>query len=196
MGVYGVRNLLAFEPLVDQTIEYLVRRLEEDFVVDDQGDDRQEAGREVCTRQEKKEGDGQVCDLGKWLQMFAFDVMGELTFSRRLGFLESGADVDGIMGAIWACFWKAAPISQIPWVDRLWAKNPILQRFQSVRMNPIVGFGLERIAERKAAMAAAKAGDDGVVDAEGEKEGEGMKSRDFLSRFFEAMEKGGSLPPW
>lgn len=27
----------------------------------------------------------------------AFDVIAELTFSRRLGFLESGADVDGML---------------------------------------------------------------------------------------------------
>ena len=202
VGVYGMSNLLTFEPLVDRTIEYLVGRLEEEFVDDENNDGRQEKGRWGQTKrsltQEEKKGNGQVCDLGKWLQMFAFDVMGELTFSRRLGFLESGADVEGIMGALWAYFWKAAPLTQIPWVDRLWAKNPILQRLQRVRMNPIVGFGLARIAERKAVMAAAaKAGyGDGVVDAKGEKEEGGTKSRDFLSRFLEAMEKDRTLPPW
>lgn len=30
----------------------------------------------------------------------AFDVIGELTFSQPLGFLEKGADIDGIIGAL------------------------------------------------------------------------------------------------
>lgn len=195
-------NLLTFEPLVDTTIEYLGRRLEEEFVDDDNNNElHPKEGAQGFTTQEGRRG-ARVCDLGQWLQMFAFDVMGELTFSRRLGFLASGADVEGIMGNIWAYFWRTAPVTQIPWLDRVWAKNPILQRFQRVRINPIVAFVLARVAERRAVVAAAaaataKAGDDdGVADSKGEKEGERMKSRDFLSRFLEAMEKDGSLPPW
>lgn len=38
-----------------------------------------------------------VCDFGAWLQYYAFDVIGELTFSKRLGFVEGGADVDNII---------------------------------------------------------------------------------------------------
>lgn len=40
-------------------------------------------------------------DLSKWLQMLAFDVMGELTFSHRFGFMESGEDIDGAMSDLW-----------------------------------------------------------------------------------------------
>lgn len=39
-------------------------------------------------------------DLGAWLQYFAFDVVGEITFAQKLGFLEQGKDVDGMMKAI------------------------------------------------------------------------------------------------
>ena len=53
----------------------------------------------------------QVCELDSWLQMFAFDVMGEITFSKRLGFLERGEDVDGIMASIWNNFLYTAPVS-------------------------------------------------------------------------------------
>ena len=42
--------------------------------------------------------------------MFAFDVMGELTFSKRLGFLERAEDVDGIMESIWQYFYKTTPV--------------------------------------------------------------------------------------
>lgn len=33
-------------------------------------------------------------------QYYAFDVVGELTFAKKLGFLEKGADVDNMMAAI------------------------------------------------------------------------------------------------
>lgn len=39
-------------------------------------------------------------DLGTWLQYYAFDVVGELSFALKLGFLEKGKDVDGMIGAI------------------------------------------------------------------------------------------------
>jgi hypothetical protein len=54
---------------------------------------------------------GGICDFGAWLQMFAFDVMGELTFSKPLGFLENGGDRDGVMEKIWNHFSAAAPVS-------------------------------------------------------------------------------------
>lgn len=39
-------------------------------------------------------------DLGAWLQYYAFDVVGEFSFAKKLGFLEKGEDVDGMMEAI------------------------------------------------------------------------------------------------
>ena len=73
---------------------------------------------------------------------------------------------------------------QIPWVDGLWAKNPIFQRLKTVRMSPIAAFGLARIAERSSAP---DSSDDKVSST---------NSRDFLSRFLEAQAKDKSIPPW
>jgi len=39
-------------------------------------------------------------DMGSWFQYYAFDVIGELSFAKKLGFLEKGQDVDGMMEAI------------------------------------------------------------------------------------------------
>lgn len=39
-------------------------------------------------------------DLGQWLQYYAFDVIGELSFAKKLGFLQVGADVDSMMETI------------------------------------------------------------------------------------------------
>lgn len=81
-GIYSMSNLVEFEPYVDTTIEFFCRRLEE----------------------VQATAPGQACDLGTWLQWFAFDVIGEITFSKRLGFLDAGRDVDGIMESIGSFF--------------------------------------------------------------------------------------------
>ena len=86
-GVYSMSNLVSFEPYVDSTIRVFFAELDKRFVQTQN-----------------------VCNLGDWLQMFAFDVMGEITFSRRLGFLESGEDVDDVMRSIWRYFKKASPV--------------------------------------------------------------------------------------
>ncbi|KAL9054230.1 MAG: hypothetical protein Q9162_004263 [Coniocarpon cinnabarinum] len=39
-------------------------------------------------------------DLGAWLQYYAFDVIGEVTFAKKFGFLEEGRDLDGMIAAI------------------------------------------------------------------------------------------------
>jgi hypothetical protein len=39
-------------------------------------------------------------DFGEWLQFYTFDVVGEITFAKKLGFLEKGGDVDGMIQAI------------------------------------------------------------------------------------------------
>ena len=76
-NIYSMSNLVEFEPYVDSTIRVLLRQLEE----------------------VQKDPD-QAVDLGRWLQWFALDVMGEITFSKRLGFLDQGKDVDGIIQRI------------------------------------------------------------------------------------------------
>lgn len=126
---------------------------------------------------------GRVCNLETWLQYFAFDVIGELTFSKRLGFLKRGEDVDGIIHAIETFFNTAAVVTQIPWVDWLWAKNPLLEPFRSKKVNPVVAFALARAAERQS------------QNKEGST-GEELNNKDFLSRFLDAIEKDPSIPPW
>ena len=44
--------------------------------------------------------------------MLGFDFIGELTFSKRLGFLERAGDVDRIMESIWQYFYKTTPVGQ------------------------------------------------------------------------------------
>ena len=75
-GAYSLGQLLKMEPAVDSCIRLFMSRLS-DLV---------------------KQG-GPI-DLGQWLEFYAFDVIGEITFSKKMGFLERGKDVDGMIGSI------------------------------------------------------------------------------------------------
>lgn len=92
--IYSMSNLVEFEPHVDTTICFFLTKLDE-----------------ISAK------DGQTVDLGTWLQWFAFDVMGEITFSKRLGFLDEAKDVDGIMGSIQKVFKYASWVSDIRNLD-------------------------------------------------------------------------------
>jgi hypothetical protein len=43
---------------------------------------------------------GKPVDLGEWLQWYAFDVIGNITFMATFGFLENQADKDGVIDAL------------------------------------------------------------------------------------------------
>lgn len=58
---------------------------------------------------------GQSIDMGKWTQLFAFDIIGEVTFSKSFGFMEAGSD-DGSFAAIETALRSAAWIGQVPWL--------------------------------------------------------------------------------
>lgn len=74
---FAMSNLVSYEPLVDETTRVFLEQTQARF----------------CDS-------GSPCDFARWLQFYAFDVIGQVTFSKRLGFLERNEDVDGIVGAI------------------------------------------------------------------------------------------------
>ena len=53
-------------------------------------------------------------DLGMWLQYYAFDVVGEVTFAQKLGFLDTGGDVDDMMKTIEGILVYASLCGQVP----------------------------------------------------------------------------------
>lgn len=57
---------------------------------------------------------GESCDFARWLQFYAFDVIGEMTYSKRHGFLEENKDVDGIVDYIANLFNYVAPVPLPP----------------------------------------------------------------------------------
>ncbi|CAI7643447.1 unnamed protein product [Penicillium pancosmium] len=74
--VYAMTNLKTYEPLVESTETVLFHKLE------------------------RLAYEGRVFDLGTWLHWFATDVILELTFGRRMGFLDREEDIDGILETI------------------------------------------------------------------------------------------------
>lgn len=92
-NAFAMSTLVNFEPLVDSTTQAFLFQLSRRFA--------DNAGNEG------------VCDLSSWLQYYAFDVIGELAFSKRLGFVDEGRDVDNIItnlegfleysAVVWAC---------------------------------------------------------------------------------------------
>lgn len=55
----------------------------------------------------------------------AFDVVGELTFEKKLGFLKKGGDVDGMMEAIEGMLLYASHCGQVPEAHPFLLGNPL-----------------------------------------------------------------------
>jgi len=86
--IFSLSNILTLERLIDQVMELFFQQLDKRFA-------------------ESHE----TFDLGDWLEFFAFDVMGTMTFSKRYGFLENGRDDKKLMKAIWNLMEADAPVS-------------------------------------------------------------------------------------
>ncbi|GAB7338673.1 hypothetical protein MBLNU457_5399t3 [Dothideomycetes sp. NU457] len=86
---YAMESLKDLEPYVDETTQLFLRKMDERL--------------------------GQVVDMGNWFQLFAFDIIGEITFSRNFGFLEAAKD-DGSFHDIEATLGSAAWVGQVPWI--------------------------------------------------------------------------------
>jgi len=75
-GLYSMSSLLSYEPYVDECIDIFLSKL----------------GHFARS--------GTSIDLVHWFQCYAFDVIGEITYSERFGFLDNGDDVAGTMAAL------------------------------------------------------------------------------------------------
>jgi cytochrome P450 len=87
-SAFSMSSLTQYEPLVDSTTEIFLEQTEKLFAEQ-----------------------GNSCDFAKWLQFYAFDVIGEMTYSKRHGFVEENRDIDGIVTYIGDLFSYVAPVS-------------------------------------------------------------------------------------
>ncbi|KAJ6255970.1 LOW QUALITY PROTEIN: Cytochrome P450 monooxygenase [Drechslerella dactyloides] len=153
---YAMSTLLDYEPYVDGTLRVLQARLEELYV-----------------------DKGVICDLGEWVHWAAFDVIGEMTFSRRLGFLEQGRDVGDVIKATQMQLDYLAVIGQMPFLDKLLMKNPLYIWWKGNPTSPVTKFALDCMQQR----------------LQEREKGEGANRRDFLAKFLDAADKyEGKIP--
>jgi hypothetical protein len=89
-NAYSMTALLEMEPFVDQCASVFETRL--------------------CEFADTKT----TFDLGHWLQCYAFDVVGEITFAKRFGFLDAGEDPKGLMAGIEAYLSYGAKVGMVP----------------------------------------------------------------------------------
>ncbi|KAF7555235.1 hypothetical protein G7Z17_g2336 [Cylindrodendrum hubeiense] len=80
--MYSLSTLKRYEPYVDDCAEILKARL-------------REAASGV-----KPGSWGSALDIGHWMQCYAFDVIGNITYSQRFGVLDAGEDSNGILRAL------------------------------------------------------------------------------------------------
>ncbi|XDG05732.1 hypothetical protein ABKA04_005347 [Annulohypoxylon sp. FPYF3050] len=166
-SAFAMSALVQYEPFVDNTTKLFLKQTEKLFA-----------------------GNPQGCNFTQWLQFYAFDVIGEITYSKRHGFVEKNEDIDGIVGYLGNLFLYVAPVGQIPWLDRVFLKNPIylkLSQWGFIDATfPVARFARARMAER---LGPNLTGDPSKpllpVSTEGKSE---PKSPDLLSKFLAARD--------
>ncbi|KAL2264593.1 hypothetical protein VTJ83DRAFT_7103 [Remersonia thermophila] len=121
---YSVSAVQALEPQVDSVLTDLLSLLQRRYV--------------------EKE---QACDVGEWLNFFAWDFMGMVTMSHTYGFLEKGSDIDNVLANNVKLVDYFGLIGQLTWVDYLLDKNPI-HSFGPSGIPSVVRFTVEKLTAR------------------------------------------------
>ena len=162
-SLYSLSSIVTYEPFVNQVLEILFDQLDQRYVRSHQS-----------------------FELGDWLQYFAFEVMGTMTFSKRYGFLEQGHDATEMLETIWNYMVDAATFTQIPWLDTFWRKNRIAAALRGSTGISVLKYVAACTNERQQ-----KAND----KASGKKDIQ-LNDRDMLSRFMEISQTNKTVPPW
>lgn len=133
---------------------------------------------------EQGKGEGQMIQLQNWLQYFAFDVIGEITFGRPFGLLKEGRD-NGAIEAIGKRLLYSSLVGVYPWLHG-WL-YPLIPKAGGHAF--VMGFTLESIARRKEELKSASE-KEGGVEVEDEDGEMGEQKRDLLSQFLEVKREG------
>ncbi|KAI0191915.1 cytochrome P450 oxidoreductase [Astrocystis sublimbata] len=85
-------------------------------------------------------------DMSLWLHLLAFDCLGEINVSKKLGFLENGSDMNGFIGASDKIFYIVGLFTQAPILQRL--LGYLRSRAPSEESEPILKYTLSEVKSR------------------------------------------------
>jgi hypothetical protein len=149
-ATYSMTALVNYEPYVDECNNLFTQRLTE----------MAEAGLSI--------------DMGHWFQCYAFDVIGMITFGKRLGYLDRGDDIGQVMAALEEHMRYATLVGIFPSLHRyLYSIKNYLAGDKGAGRAYVLSFARERMREHQASPKAVP------IEAESSS---GMV--DFLTKFF------------
>ncbi|PSK59404.1 Isotrichodermin C-15 hydroxylase [Elsinoe australis] len=115
----------------------------------------------------------ETINLQHWLQCYAFDTIGMITFAKRFGFLDEGKDMGGLLHALHNYLIYAANVGVYSWLHSY--LSGALNWLPGHGMGYLIGFTAENIQERLS-----KPGSEKRTEQEGD---------DFLSKMLREPEK-------
>ncbi|OAA67679.1 Cytochrome P450 [Cordyceps fumosorosea ARSEF 2679] len=158
-NLYSMTSLVSYEGYVDSCTEIFFQRFD------------------------KLAREGTAFDLAHWFQCFAFDVIGDITYSKRFGFLDHGEDISGLLAANHKLIVYGALVGTFPEV------HPILYRVMTwlgiggaAGRNYLLRFTQQRVTQRRAEMAAA-------AEASTDEASDEYKPQSFLDKMLVQNEK-------
>ncbi|KAM5344562.1 hypothetical protein ACJ41O_013097 [Fusarium nematophilum] len=116
-----------FEPHMDKVINQLCRELESRFMDGDNA--------------------AKVCDLGRWILFYTWDVVGAVTFSQPIGYLEKGFDFDGTLRNADKAQDYFTVVGTMPFLDRVFDKNPLF-RMGPPGFNTVAAISIQHLVDR------------------------------------------------
>ncbi|CAO2657980.1 Nn.00g072400.m01.CDS01 [Neocucurbitaria sp. VM-36] len=128
---------------------------------------------------------GVFTDMGHWLQCYAFDVIGLITYSKRLGFLDAGNDISGVIAALEDHLQYATLVGIFPWLHPyLFAVRNWLAGSTGTGRTYVIKFTQERIAEHQKEQRKGFPMNDGRGSDADDSAAAQMTTMDFLTKFF------------
>lgn len=168
-NLYSMSSLVSYEKYVDNCIDIFLQRMDS------------------FTKS------AELIDLAHWFQCYAFDVMGEITYSERFGFLDHGKDIGGILVALDNSMVYSTLAGIYSWAHPyLYTVMEKIPGSGAVGRNFLMKFVQQKISERNQTRQGAK----GCTDPEELGQGRQVPGlhnqdapRDFLAKLSDAHER-------
>ncbi|KAH6685058.1 pisatin demethylase [Plectosphaerella plurivora] len=128
--LYSPANALSIEAHVDKAISRFWEEIETRFIDGSNAD--------------------KPCTLEDWFLYFAWDVIGDITFSQPFGYMKHGCDFDGSLADSEMAMNYLAIVGQIPILDFVGAQNPLLKLFVRPPFTTANEIASTRMADRLA----------------------------------------------